>query len=136
MKFPIEMYGIREEDLKIKVPCERCAKNGIVNKECYLCGGNGVRSKTIKVWKVAPGTVVVEAINRASSDEYYKDIQVSYKGGLRYWISSSECFNEENKLLHFNIDDAQEECDRRNVEIADILRTHEVNKKYERKVIS
>lgn len=136
MKFPIEMYTIREEDIKIKVPCEQCAKNGIVNKRCYICGGNGVRNKTIEVWKVAPGSVTIERIDRASEDEYYKDIQTSYKGGLRYWTDASSYFNEEDKHLHFNIRDAQKECNRRNAEIADILKIHEANKQYEGKVIS
>lgn len=28
MDFPIEMYRIREEEMKIKVPCERCFEKG------------------------------------------------------------------------------------------------------------
>lgn len=128
MKFPIEMYRIRKEDMKIKVPCERCMKNGIVNKRCHKCGGNGVHNKTIKVWKVAPRTVTIEKIDRASEDSYYKGIQTNYKGELRYWTGVSEYFNEEDKILHFNRNDAQKECDRRNIEIADILKIHNENR--------
>lgn len=128
MKFPIEMYRIREEDVKIKVPCERCLEKGIVNKYCHRCGGNGTHNKTIKVWKVAPRTVTVEKIDRASNDSYYRGIQTSYVGGLRYWTGASEFFNEEDKYLHFNKNDAQEECDKRNVDIANILKIHKQEK--------
>lgn len=128
MKFPIEMYRIRKEDMKIKVPCERCLEKGIVNKYCHRCGGNGTHNKTIKVWKVAPRTVTVEKIDRASKDSYYKGVQTSYVGGLRYWTGASEFFNEEDKYLHFNKNDAQEECDKRNMDIADILKIHKQEK--------
>lgn len=128
MKFPIEMYRIREEDMKIKVPCERCLEKGIVNQSCHRCGGNGTHNKTIKVWKVAPRTVTVEKIDRASKDSYYKGVQTSYVGGLRYWTGASDFFNEEDKYLHFNKNDAQEECDKRNVDIADILKIHKQEK--------
>ena len=146
MKFPIEMYKIREEDLKIKVPCEHCLENGIVDKRCNKCGGNGTHNKTIKVWKVMPRTVIVEKIDRSSEDSFFRGIQTSYVGGLRYWTSSSEYFNEESKLLHFNKDDAWAECVRRNANVKDILEIHTNNlvydfqstikKKYEREEFS
>ena len=129
MKFPIEMYRIREEDVKIKVPCERCSAKGIVNNKCNVCGGKGTHNKTIKVWKVMPRTETVEKIDRSSEDSYYKGIQMTYVGGLRYWTSYSEFFNEESKILHFNKNDAQKECDRRNANIADILKIHNENNK-------
>lgn len=128
MEFPVKMYRIRLEDIKIKVPCERCLKKGIVDKSCNRCGGNGVHNKTIKVWKVAPRTVTVERIDRSYKDSHYHGIQTTYEGGLRYWTSASEFFNEEDRCLHFNKNDAQKECDRRNVEIADILKVHDKNK--------
>ncbi len=131
MKFPIEMYRIREEDVKIKVPCERCSAKGIVNNKCNVCGGKGTHNKNIKVWKVMPRTETVEKIDRSSEDNFYRGIQTSYVGGLRYWISYSEFFNEESKLLHFNKNDAQKECDRRNANIADILKIYDENKKNE-----
>lgn len=135
MNFPIEMYRIREEGVKIKVPCEHCAEKGIVDKRCNRCGGNGVHNKTIKVWKVAPKTVTVEKIDRSTEDNYYKGIQTSYVGGLRYWIGYSEFYNEESRLLHFNKIDAQRECDLRNVDIADILKIHDENNKSDNEMI-
>ena len=128
MKFPIEMYKIRLEDMKIKVPCEWCLKKGIIDKGCNKCGGNGVHSKTIKAWKVAPRTVTVYDINRSSKNNYYHGIQTSYEGGLRYWIGVSEFFNEEDRYLHFSKDDAQKECDKRNVDVADVLKINDKNK--------
>ena len=117
MEFSIKMYRIRLEDMKIKVPCEQCLKKGIVNKTCHKCGGNGTHNKTIKVWKVAPRTVTVERIDRDSKDS-----------SLRYWIDTSEFFNEKDRYLHFNKSDAQKECDKRNVNIADILEVDKKNK--------
>ena len=128
MKFPIEMYRIHEVNMKIKVPCEQCLEKGIIDKGCHKCGGNGTHNKTIKVWKVAPRTVTIEKIDRSSKDNYYRGTQTSYEGGLRYWTSASEFFNEEDKYLHFTKSDAQKECDRRNVDIADILKINDKNK--------
>jgi DnaJ-class molecular chaperone len=122
MRFSIEMYRIRMEKIKIKVPCERCSEKGIVDKNCHKCGGNGVHNKTIKVWKVSPRTETIYKIDRNDKDSYYHGIQTAYEGGLRYWISASEYFNEENRCLHFNKSDAQKECDRRNANIIDILK--------------
>lgn len=128
MKCYIEMYRIRKEDMTIKIPCEKCFEKGIVDKGCYKCGGNGIHKKTIKVWKVAPRTVTVEKIDRSSKNSYYYDIQTEYEGGLRYWTGAEEYYNEEERILHFNKEDAQEECNRRNVEIADILKIYDKNK--------
>ena len=93
MEFPIEMYKIRQEEVKIKVPCERCLDKGIVDKYCHKCGGNGSHNKTIKVWKVAPKTETVVDIDRSTEDSFYKGVQTSYKSGLRYfglvWVSFS-----------------------------------------------
>lgn len=125
----IVMYRIRKEDVTIKIPCERCYKKGIVDKKCPKCGGNGVHKKTIQVWKVAPRTVVVEKNDRSSKNSYYYSTQTEYEGGLRYWTSASEFYNEESKLLHFNENDAQKECDRRNADIADILKAIDENKR-------
>lgn len=131
MKFPIEMYKIREEHVKIKVPCEHCLEKGIVDKRCNKCGGNGVHNKIIKVWNVSPRTVTVEKVDRSSEDSFFRGIQTSYVGGLRYWTSSSEYFNEESKLLHFNKDDAWAECVRRNANVKDILEIHTNNLVYD-----
>ncbi len=128
MKCCIEMYRIRQEDVRIKIPCESCLEKGIVDKNCCKCGGNGVHKKTIKVWKVAPRTVTVEKIDRETENWCYKGVQYGHIGELRYWYSYSEFYSEESKLLHFNKEDAQEECNRRNVEIADILKIHDRNK--------
>ena len=127
MKFPIEMYRIREEDVKIKVPCEHCADKGIVDKHCNRCGGNGTHNKTIGVWKIMPRTVTVEKIDRETENRYYRGKQHGYVGELRYWTCACEFFRESEKLIHFNKKDAQEECDRRNVDIEDILKIHNSN---------
>lgn len=126
MEFPIEMYRIREEDMKINVPCERCLEKGIVDRSCSKCGGNGIHRKTIKVWKIAPKTVTVEKIDRSSSDNFYKGTQTSYKNGLRYWTGHYDFYNEADMYLHFTKSEAQKECDKRNEEIKGLL---EIGKK-------
>ena len=126
MEFPIEMYKIRDEETKIKVPCERCLEKGIIDHTCAKCGGKGVHSKTIKVWKVAPKTVTVEKIDRSSGDNFYKGTQTSYKDGLRYWTSCYEFYNEADMYLHFTQNEAQKECDKRNVSIKELL---DINRK-------
>ena len=136
MRFPIEMYKIRQEEVKIKIPCERCMNSGIVDRSCKKCGGNGVHNKTIKVWKVAPKTETVVNIDRSSKDSFYKGIQTSYEGGLRYWIGMSEFYNEEDKYLHFTKKDAQDECNRRNKDVADILKVDSNNKTIKNKSLS
>ena len=104
-----------------------------MDRRCNKCGGHGTHNKTIKVWKVLPRTVRVEKINRSTEDNFYRGFQTSYVGGLRYWTSSSEFFNEESKLLHFNSVDAQAECDRRNADIASILNINNYNMVIEKK---
>lgn len=121
MNFPIEMYKIREEEVTIKVPCESCYKKGMVVHDCHKCGGKGVHNKTIKVWKVARKTVIVEKIRRGGSDQFYHGKQTSYDGGLQYWTGNSEFYNEHDLYLHFTKEDAQKECDKRNKDISDIL---------------
>lgn len=123
----IEMYKIGETNIKIEVPCEHCSEKGIIDKRCNKCGGKGTHYKTIKVWKVNPKTVIIEKIDRSSEDHFFKGVQTSYADGLRYWTSSSEFFNEEDKLLHFNKDDAWSECVRRNADVKDILKIHNSN---------
>ena len=98
------MFKLREEDMKIQVPCERCLEKGIIDHTCSKCGGKGVHSKTIKVWKVAPKTVTVEKID---VDKFYGSIQTSYKNGLRYWTSLNAYYNEANMFLHFTKSEAQ-----------------------------
>ena len=131
MEFPIEMYRIREEEMKIKVPCERCLEKGIIDRTCSKCGGKGTHSKTIKVWKVAPKAVAVENIDRSSDDNFYKSTQVSYKNGLRYWTGNYEFYNEGNLLLHFTKSEAQKECDKRNEDIKGLL---EIDRKNQNKI--
>ena len=128
MRFPIEMYKIRQEEVKIKIPCERCMNSGIVDRSCKKCGGNGVHNKTIKVWKVAPKTETIVDIDRSSEDSFYKGTQTSYEGGLRYWTGMNEFYKEEDKYLHFTKKDAQDECNRRNKDVADILKIDSNNK--------
>ncbi|WP_395546825.1 MULTISPECIES: hypothetical protein [unclassified Lacrimispora] len=127
MKFPIEMYKIREEDMKIQVPYERCLEKRIIDHTCSKCGGKGVHSKTIKVWKVAPKTVTVEKIDRSLGDNFYKGVQTSYKNGLRYWTCNYEFYNEADLYLHFTKSEAQKECDKRNESIKGLLAVNRKN---------
>lgn len=117
----IEMYRIREVNIRIKVVCEICESNGIVISDCFKCGGKGIHNKTITLWKVSPRTVTISYIDRASKDDYYKGVQTSYEGELRYWLDMSEFYNERDRLLHFTKKDAQRECDKRNKAILDNL---------------
>ncbi|WP_313069901.1 hypothetical protein [Lacrimispora sp.] len=121
MKFPIEMYRIREEEMKIQIPCERCLAKGIIDRTCSKCGGKGVHNKTIKAWEVAPKTVTVEKIDRSSNDNFFRGIQTSYKNGLRYWTSHYDFYNEADMYLHFTMNEAQRECDKRNESIKELL---------------
>jgi len=121
------MYRIRDEETKIVVPCERCLEKGIIDRTCSKCGGKGVHSKTIKVWNVAPKTVTVDKIDRSDVDKFYGSIQISYKNGLRYWTGLNDCYNEANMYLHFTKDEAQKECDTRNVDIKEILKVRTKN---------
>lgn len=128
MEFPIEMYKIREEDMKIQIPCDRCLEKGIIDRICSKCGGKGLHNKTIKVWNIAPKTVTVEAISRGTKDPFHRNIQTSFTDGLRYWTSSSEFYNEADLYLHFTKDDAQRECDKRNESIKDVLNIYKKNR--------
>ena len=112
----IEMYRIREKEVKIQVPCIKCAEKGIVDVACCKCGGKGTHNSTLKVWKVAPISVYIEGINRDKTT-----------GDLRYWYESDSYFIESARLLHFNIEDAQFECDKRNESISPILKIHRSN---------
>lgn len=127
MEFPVEMYRIREEETKIKIPCERCLEKGIIDRACSKCGGKGVHSKTIKVWKAAPKSVTVEKIDRSSGDNFCKGTQTSYKNGLRYWTGHYEFYNEADMYLHFTKSEAQKECDKRNEGIKRLLAINRKN---------
>ncbi len=127
MKFPIEMYKLREEDMKIQVPCERCLEKGIIDYTCSKCGGKGIHNKTIKVWKVSLKTVTVEKIDRSDVDKFYGSIQTSYKNGLRYWTGLNDYYNETNMFLHFTKSEAQKECDKRNEKIKVLLDIYKKN---------
>ena len=120
--------------VKIKVPCECCLEKGVVDRRCNKCGGNGTHNKTIKVWNVAPRTVTVEKIDREMENWHYRGEQYGHIGELRYWIDSSDFYREESKLLHFNREDAWNECARRNADVADILKIHVRNRIVEREV--
>lgn len=121
MVFPIEMYKIREEGMKIQIPCKYCSDKGIIDHTCSKCGGKGVHNKTIRVWKVAPKTVMVTKIDRSIENSFYKGIQTAYKNGLRYWTSDYEFYNEADLYLHFTQNEAKKECDKRNVGIKELL---------------
>lgn len=124
----IEMFKIKPEEIKIKVPCNSCTHKGIVDKNCPKCGGKGVHNKTIKVYKVAKHAVNIVRIDRASKDSYYKEELLTSEGELRYWEDFSNYYSEHTKLLHFTKEDAREECDRRNKDIQHILDLYENNK--------
>lgn len=128
MEFPVEMYRIRKEEMKFKVPCESCLEKGMVDGTCPKCGGKGIHSKTIKVWKVAPKTVTVEKIDRSSSDSFYKGVQTSYKNGLRYWTGQNDFYNDAEMYMHFTKNEAQKECNKRNEGIKGLLEVDRKNK--------
>gem|GEM_PF-3574824 len=127
MEFPIEMYKIRKEYLKIQVPCEKCLEKGITDRMCSKCGGKGIHSKTIGVWKVSPKTVTVEKIDRSDTDKFYRSFQTSYKNGLRYWVGLNDYYNEADMFLHFTKSEAQKECDKRNENIKVLLDIYKKN---------
>lgn len=112
----VEMYKIREENVKIQIPCERCVENGIVNKMCFKCGGKGTHYKTLKVWKVHPRTITIDKVDRSKTRD------------LRYWTDMSTYYPEENKMVHFTKRDAQFECDERNKDILPLLKVYESNR--------
>lgn len=124
MEFPIEMYKIYQENIEIIVPCERCIKGGNKNESCSKCGGIGVYNSSINIWKIDPVPVMITDIDRASKNRYYKGKQVCYEGGLRYWAGVGDFFNEGDKYLHFTREDAQDECDRRNKGIIDVIKNY------------
>ena len=121
MGFPIEMYRIKKRDVQIQMPCEKCAKRGIVNKNCHKCGGKGVHKKTIPLWVVSENAETIRAIDRASDAEH--------EGILRYWDGPSTFFFDDARLLHFTKEDAEHECDIRNREIKDLLDIIKANTK-------
>jgi len=100
-----KMYSIKEQSLKIQVPCQKCFAKGFVDNNCHACNGKGVHNKTLIVWEVREKPTIVEKIDRESKT-----------GELRYW-TEIDCFYEESgKYIHFNKKDAQKECDKRNIE--------------------
>lgn len=111
-----EMFRIKEVEERIKVPCEPCMGRGIIDKRCHRCGGKGIHHKTIKIWKVLKNTIDIVKIDRKEKE-------------LRYWICQSEYYPESALLVHFNKEDAQKECDKRNQNIACILKIAEINRK-------
>lgn len=119
MNVSIEMYRISLRDYKTTVVCERCYKNGTVSSKCDKCGGKGTHQKTVKRWEICFHTENVKNIDRASKDSFYKQFQTGYEGGLRYWVSNNDYFNEEDRLLHFSKADAEEECNRRNKKLSE-----------------
>lgn len=118
----IEMYKIKEFDEAVTVPCSLCADKGIIDQSCNRCNGKGVHKRTIHPYRICRRTVTIIKIDRDSKTS-----------NLRYWTSSSEYFPEEQKLVHFTEEDAQEECKRRNKvlgldAILDILENNKVKK--------
>lgn len=111
-----QMYSIKEIPIKIPVSCEFCSKIGFINKNCPKCGGRGIHNKTIKIWKTKPRIIEIVKINRASTNYYYKGELIIEKNELIYWIDNSSHYNENDKLIHFTKIDAQNECDKRNIE--------------------
>ena len=110
-----DMFLITEKKAKIKIPCSKCLERGFILKGCTMCGGNGLRNKTIEYWDLK-GKITVEKIDRASFDcTTYKGEKRISKGDLRYWEDKSCFFCEADKLVHFNKQDAVVECRRRNV---------------------
>lgn len=117
------MYRIREERIKLQVPCKTCWNAGILIENCYTCNGKGWHYKHFPYWRIAKKTTTVERIDREHHD-----------GPYRFWTSKSEYFPESSKILHFTVDDAQHECNIRNRDIDNLIRRrnrdiHHVNKR-------
>lgn len=113
----IKMYRIREEGVRIQVPCEKCMEKGIIDKTCYKCGGKGLHNKTVGVWEVCSGAVSIGKIDRSKTT-----------GDLRYWIDDMCYYLDNDGIMHFTKKDAQYECDKRNEDVLSILEIHERNK--------
>jgi len=118
-----EMFRIKEFDSFCWVVCDCYKQNLKINSKCTMCGGKGVHKKSIKIWKICDRPESIIKIDRAEKDSYYgtgltnetgyKEIATK-QGELRYWTSDCEYFSENNKFIHFNRKDAQDECDFRN----------------------
>lgn len=100
-----KMYLIKEYPLKIKVVCDKCSQKGYIDKNCYSCHGKGIHNKTFMVWKIKEKKVIIDKINRDSKTKQ-----------LKYWTDLSCFYIDEDRLIHFTINDANKECHKRNVQ--------------------
>lgn len=108
MIFPIDMYEICSKDLFVDAICETCKDLDCADPNCSLCKGKGTYKKVIHKWEVSNNLVRVYNIDR----DYNSCITPS---SLRYWITFGQYVDESDRLLHFSKEDAQKECDYRNM---------------------
>jgi hypothetical protein len=106
-----EMFRIHERTIKLKVPCQKCNTAGIIIQNCHACNGKGWHNKTFPYWCVAKQTVTIERIDREK-----------YDGPYRFWTGPSEYFQEKSNLVHFSSADAQHECDKRNIDVNNLIK--------------
>lgn len=112
------MYRIKTQIHKKKQCCPSCSKKDFINEKCPVCGGKGVRNKSVYRFEVMKEPCQVGKIDRSPIN-----------GKLRYWTSASEYFYEETyptdnhyvpdipngvHFLHHSLKDAERECDRIN----------------------
>ena len=113
-----EAFVIRKVAKKKVITCRACTERGWVYSGCCECGGKGTHNKSYWCWEVSPRTVEIEKIDRDPNT-----------GGLRYWTSGSEFYDEtvtpqSNKYaedyphgihyVHFNYNEALTEAGRLN----------------------
>lgn len=105
---PVEMYRIRQDSIKLHVPCHLCVSAGVIIENCHACNGKGWHNKTFPYWIISKRTTTIERIDK---DEH----------GYRFWTGPSEYFPEENHIVHFTKDEAQKECDLRNKDVNHLI---------------
>ena len=106
------------KEVRITVVCEKCASFGIVRGTCHRCNGTGVHKKTIKWHKAIP--ITIDRIDRCPHDipvgcGYSEEEIIRERGSLRYWIDAVSYYAEAEQLIHFTVQDAENECRRRNI---------------------
>lgn len=122
-----DMYLVKEVPEIIKVTCKFCTRNGIVNKNCKTCNGDGIHNKVTIFRKVE--TIKIKKIKRCKKDIYlWKTMKEESRiGELLYYIDDVKFYSERSKKIHFTFDDAQDECNRLNMEIDKIIEIHNKN---------
>lgn len=78
-----DAYILKSSDSVVKVVCPACAKRGEVIHSCPVCGGNGIRRKSVIRFFLAKNPITITKVDRDPKT-----------GVIRYWHSRSEFFYE------------------------------------------